>query len=124
MSAIPLPRNEDGSHAAPDIATINVPDATWNAILGSTATTIAVELMVSVLVDPAPCSSPLSIVRVTYGGGEYDCNTNGTQDLCEIANGVADCDQDGALDACEIANGALDKDNDGRPDACEEAYLA
>ncbi len=124
MSAIPLPRNGDGSHAAPDIATITVPAATWNAIPGSTATTIAVEFIVAVLVDPALCSSPLSIVRVTYGGSEYDCNTNGTQDLCEIANGVAHCDQDGALDAYEIANGALDKDTDGRPDACEEAYVA
>ena len=51
---------------------------------------------------------------------ETDCDSNGTLDECEIANG--DCDTNGVLDACEIAP-ETDCDSSGILDACEIEFF-
>ena len=49
-----------------------------------------------------------------------DCNTNGTDDTCDILGGMADCNTNGILDVCEIAaNPALDADLNGILDSCQ-----
>lgn len=50
---------------------------------------------------PDPCAA---------GPEEYDCNQNGINDLCDIADGWADANEDGMLDACQFAVGDLDLD--------------
>jgi len=48
-------------------------------------------------------------------GGSADCNDNGVPDECDIAGGrSADCNDDGVLDECEV-----DSDLDGIVDACD-----
>ncbi len=49
-----------------------------------------------------------------------DCNTNGTDDTCDIVGGMADCNHNGIPDACEIAaNPNLDADLNGILDSCQ-----
>jgi M6 family metalloprotease-like protein len=54
-------------------------------------------------------------------GLDYDCNTNGIPDDCDLARGIAqDCNLNDLLDACEISGGtAHDVNLNGIPDACE-----
>lgn len=49
-----------------------------------------------------------------------DCNQNGINDVCEIADGsVSDCNQNGVPDSCDLLAGtSLDGDFDGVPDEC------
>jgi hypothetical protein len=56
------------------------------------------------LLPPDPCAA---------GPGEYDCNQNGINDICDIcdiASGWADANQDGILDGCQMAAGDLNLD--------------
>jgi len=50
---------------------------------------------------PDPCAA---------GPEEYDCNGNGINDLCDIADGWADANEDGILDSCQFASGDLNLD--------------
>jgi len=51
---------------------------------------------------------------------ESDCNNNGREDACEIAEATApDCNTNGVPDECDIASGfSLDANGDGIPDEC------
>ncbi|MFN9125553.1 MAG: hypothetical protein ACK5WD_06970 [bacterium] len=53
------------------------------------------------ILPPDPCAA---------GASEYDCNQNGINDLCDIADGWADANEDGILDHCQFAAGDLDLD--------------
>jgi len=59
---------------------------------------------------------------VDMGAYEFlprDCNTNGVDDLQDLANGTAtDCNGNGVPDVCETAS---DANGDGLPDSCCEA---
>jgi hypothetical protein len=106
--------------------TVNISAAQWNSLITSGGSTIQVRLVASLLVDPdctVPPRNPLpgqSFVSVAYGNGSYDCNGNGTSDLCEIAGGAADCNGNGRLDLCEIAAGETpDCDSNSVPDSCQ-----
>lgn len=50
---------------------------------------------------PDPCAA---------GAPEYDCNQNGINDLCDIADGWADANEDGILDHCQYGAGDLNLD--------------
>ncbi|MEZ6018295.1 MAG: FG-GAP repeat protein [Planctomycetota bacterium] len=71
--------------------------------------------------------APLRTTSAPFSGGAdlfdldfVDCNSNGTNDFCELQQGaVVDCDGNGLLDSCEIAaNPALDCNGDGQLDSC------
>jgi hypothetical protein len=53
------------------------------------------------LLPPDPCAA---------GPKEYDCNQNGINDICDIADGWADANKDGILDFCQLAAGDLNLD--------------
>ncbi len=63
--------------------------------------------------------------RLDMGADEsaffVDCNTSGTSDACEIAEGSGtDCDGNGILDECDIADGLYEDCNANLlPDPCE-----
>ena len=107
----------------PDTVSITVPIAAWNQLLmaASTAGSLPVEVIGSALVDAAECGTAArTVVTATYGGPNFDCNLNGTADICDIASGLADCNQNLLLDSCEIATGsASDVDGNGVPDSCQ-----
>ncbi|MBL6998064.1 MAG: hypothetical protein ISR75_06480, partial [Phycisphaerales bacterium] len=52
---------------------------------------------------------------------EYDCNSNGILDICDIEEDPSlDCDLDGLIDSCSIADGTVEDCNEnGIPDTCE-----
>ncbi|MEY3144258.1 MAG: Dockerin type domain [Planctomycetota bacterium] len=56
---------------------------------------------ISSLLPPDPCAA---------GPKEYDCNQNGINDICDIADGWADANKDGILDFCQLAAGDLNLD--------------
>jgi hypothetical protein len=52
---------------------------------------------------------------------EFDCNSNGILDICDIEEDPSlDCDLDGLIDACSTADGTVEDCNEnGIPDTCE-----
>jgi len=52
---------------------------------------------------------------------EFDCNSNGILDICDIEEEPSlDCDLDGLIDACSTADGDVEDCNEnGIPDTCE-----
>ncbi|MGA1467851.1 MAG: hypothetical protein ACO38V_09430 [Phycisphaerales bacterium] len=80
---------------------------------------IEVSVTASNLVSAKECPSSFAQISLQYAGAIPDCNGNGLDDLCEIADGsAADCDGSGVPDACE---GLRDCDGNGEPDACQIA---
>jgi len=98
-----------------------------------------VVLEASPLVSATECISSLAKVTLQYATDFPDCNGNGLDDFCEIADGtLADCDGNaipdscddafpdcngnGLPDSCDIAGGTLtDCNGNGQPDSCEIA---
>ena len=109
--------------ANPDVATLTLTKAQWNAIVASAGSSgnVAVTLTASPLVDAAQCGEAgMSHVSVTYGGPAYDCDGNGLSDLCEVGSGTGDCNNNSILDACELLSGsAPDIDANGVIDSCQ-----
>ena len=109
--------------ANPDVATLTLTKAQWNAIVASAGSSgnVAVTLTGSPLVDAAQCGEAgMSHVSVTYGGPAYDCDGNGLSDLCEVGSGTGDCNNNSILDACELLSGsAPDIDANGVIDSCQ-----
>ena len=107
----------------PDSVELTLLPSTWSAVLGAAPSTgtILVSVVPSPAVDTVACAGSFVKVALRYGGPEFDCDGNGTSDLCQIASGSGDCDGNGVLDSCE-AGGPGDTDSDGRPDSCERAY--
>jgi len=70
--------------------------------------------------DPTACLAAGGTPVSACGG---DCNGNGRNDACELADGSAsDCDDNGVLDACDVTDGtALDCNGNGVPDECDIA---
>jgi len=108
---------------SPDSALLLLTESTWSQVLDASITpgTVSVEIIPSGQVDIAGCAGATASVLVTYGGPEFDCDGDGTSDLCQLADGEGDCDDNGVLDACETG-GPGDTDSDGTPDSCERAY--
>ena len=109
--------------ATPDVATLTLTKAQWNAIVASAGSSGDVEVTVSgsPLVDATQCGGAgMSYVSVTYGGPAYDCDANGLSDLCEVGTGAGDCNNNSILDACELLSGsAPDIDANGVIDSCQ-----
>jgi hypothetical protein len=109
--------------ANPDVATLTLTKAQWNAIVASAGSSgnVTVTLTASPLVDAAQCGEAgMSYVTVTYGGPAYDCDGNGLSDLCEVGSGTGDCNNNSILDACELLSGsAPDIDANGVIDSCQ-----
>ena len=109
--------------ADPDVATITLTQAQWNAIVASAGASghVSVTLSGSPLVDAAQCgAAAMSSVSVEYGGPAYDCDGNGLSDLCEVVSGTSDCNNNAILDACELLSGsAPDIDANGVIDTCQ-----
>ena len=109
--------------ANPDVATLTLTKAQWNAIVASAGSSgnVAVTLTASPLVDAAQCGeAAMSYVSVNYGGPAYDCDGNGLSDLCEVGSGTGDCNNNSILDACELLSGsAPDIDANGVIDSCQ-----
>ncbi len=66
-----------------------------------TASSIGKPANTAAALPPDPCAA---------GPEEYDCNQNGINDLCDIADGWADANEDGILDDCQFMAGDLDLD--------------
>ncbi|MBI1303034.1 MAG: hypothetical protein GC172_04525 [Phycisphaera sp.] len=64
-------------------------------------TAAAAATAIATILPPDPCAA---------GPEEYDCNQNGINDLCDIADGWADANEDGILDSCQFASGDLNLD--------------
>jgi hypothetical protein len=75
---------------------ISAPKRADIAAGGDTAATAVASIL-----PPDPCAA---------GPEEYDCNGNGINDLCDIADGWADANEDGILDNCQFASGDLNLD--------------
>ena len=106
----------------PDSVIITITAAQWNNLLARAATSgvIAVDVLGSPLVSATQCAISSSILTVQYGGPDYDCDSNGVSDLCQIAAGASDCNHNARLDACEIQDGtAADVDQNGAIDSCK-----
>ena len=101
---------------------IDVSAALWRTVIDAAEVpgTVTVTLAGGEALGDAACSNGLSRVRISYGGEGYDCDGDGTPDLCQLASGEGDCDGNGIFDACE-AGGSGDTDSDGIPDSCERA---
>ncbi|MBM4225036.1 MAG: formylglycine-generating enzyme family protein [Gammaproteobacteria bacterium] len=114
----------DGSScpASPDTAVWTLTAAQWNTLVNAAGSSgnVAVKVTGPSLVLATQCSAPLTRISVSYGAGR-DCNGNGVQDYCDIANGEPDCDGDGVLDFCDFASGAPDCNGNGVPDSCDIA---
>ena len=106
----------------PDSVIIPVTAAQWNSLLASAATSgvIPVEVIGSPLVSATQCANSSSMLTVQYGGPDYDCDSNGVSDFCQIFAGASDCNHNARLDACEIQDGTVaDIDLNGTIDACQ-----
>ena len=106
----------------PDSVIIPVSAAQWNSLLASAATSgvIAVEVLGSPLVSATQCANSSSVLSVSYGGPDYDCDSNGVSDFCQIFAGASDCNHNARLDACEIQDGTVaDIDLNGTIDSCQ-----
>ena len=106
----------------PDSVIIPVTAAQWNSLLASAATSgvIAVEVIGSPLVSATQCANSSSVLTVQYGGPDYDCDSNGVSDFCQIFAGASDCNHNARLDACEIQDGTVaDIDQNGTIDSCQ-----
>ncbi len=68
-------------------------------------------------------SAPVAGAVFVFDLDFEDCNANGLNDLCEIADfPVLDCDGNSVLDSCDIASGAvMDCNGNNLPDSCEIA---
>jgi len=109
----------DGADCPAEAATrtIELSPEQFNALAADGS--IEVSVTASNLVSLKECPSSFAQVSLQYAGAIPDCNGNGLDDLCEIADGSAtDCDGSGVPDACE---GLLDCDGNGEPDACQIA---
>ena len=109
--------------ASPDSTLLLLNQSTWSQVLDAAITPglVTVEIIPGELVDIAGCANSMASIVVTYGGPDFDCDRDGTSDLCQLAAGEGDCDDNGVLDACETG-GPGDTDSDGTPDSCERAY--
>ena len=109
--------------SSPDSTLLLLTQSTWSQVLNAAITpgTVLVEIIPGDEVDIAGCASSTASVVVTYGGPDFDCDRDGTSDICQLATGAGDCDDNGVLDACETG-GPGDTDSDGIPDSCERAY--
>jgi Sulfatase-modifying factor enzyme 1/Thrombospondin type 3 repeat len=90
----------------------------WNTLVAASPSgNMAVTILGNSQVNAAQCSSPSSEVIATIAP---DCNSNGTIDYCDIAQGTSiDCDGNTIPDSCDIANGAPDCDGNGTLDRCD-----
>ncbi|NOS99677.1 MAG: hypothetical protein HOP29_03530 [Phycisphaerales bacterium] len=57
--------------------------------------------------------------------GRRDCNQNGTNDACELFEGLGtDCNENGFLDGCDLANGTSeDLNGTNVPDECDDCVF-
>ena len=109
----------DGAECPAEAATrtIELLPEQFNALAADGS--IEVSVTASNLVSAKECPSSFAQISLQYAGAIPDCNGNGLDDLCEIADGSAtDCDGSGVPDACE---GLRDCDGNGEPDACQIA---
>ena len=109
----------DGADCPTEAATrsIELSPKQFNALAADGS--IEVVVTASSLVSTTECSSSFARVSLQYAGAIPDCNGNGLDDLCEIADGTeTDCDGSGVPDSCEDLR---DCDGDGTPDACQIA---
>lgn len=94
-----------------DRETLEIPAATFNALLRNGVLVLRLEASPSV--DAAQCVEDglaRTMVVVDLVAADLDCDGSGTSDWCEIADGAADADHDGRLDSCERARGDLTLD--------------
>ena len=107
----------DGADCPAEAATrsIELSPKQFNALAADGS--IEVMVTASSLLSPDECVTSFAQVSLQYAGAIPDCNGNGLDDLCEIADGTeTDCDGSGVPDSCE---GLRDCDGDGTPDACQ-----
>ncbi len=106
--------------ATADSAVFVIQPKQWNALVAASPSgNMAVTILGNSLVNAAQCSSPLSEVIATVTIAP-DCNSNGTIDYCDIAQGTSiDCDGNTIPDSCDIANGAPDCNGNGTLDRCD-----
>jgi hypothetical protein len=107
--------------AMPDVAEFELPSSQWNSLVSVGSGSVTVRVVASPLVSSTECPSGRLEVRVRHGGPVFDCDGNGTADICDVGSGAGDCDGDRLLDRCEIASGAPDVDGNSIPDTCEDA---
>ncbi len=112
--------------ATPDIATWTLTKVQWNALVDAAGAAGNVTVSVSgpALVSATQCSSPSTILTVSYGSalGACDCDADGVLDAAEIASGSElDCNGNGVPDSCDVAAGAPDCNGNGVPDTCDLA---
>lgn len=69
----------------------------------------------------APLEGPENRGAAYISRGLFDCNGNGTLDICDISSGVElDCNENGISDSCDISLGiSNDTNSNGIPDICE-----
>jgi choice-of-anchor C domain-containing protein len=95
---------------APDVATLVVPAATFNAVLAGADPHIHV--IASADVDPVLCAGTSSLtIAARYRAVIHDCDVNQVLDLCD-----PDADEDDVIDACDncpLAANADQADGDG-----------
>ena len=107
----------------PQMQTVMVPLATFNAAIVVGSLTIALEP--SGLVSPKECPGSSAWLDVEYVSDVSlaDCNGNLVWDVCEIASDPSlDCNGNSVLDSCEIAvDPGLDCNANGLIDPCEIA---
>jgi hypothetical protein len=106
-----------------DTVEVTMAASEWATVLasGRTPGTVSVVVTPSEGVDVGSCASSSVRVTIAYGGPSYDCDGDGTSDLCQIAAGASDCNDNGVLDSCETG-GPGDTDSNGIPDSCQIAY--
>ena len=109
--------------ATPQVQTLIVPLATFNAAIANGALTISLEP--SALVSPKECPGSSAWLDVEYVSDVSlaDCNGNLVWDVCEIAADPSlDCNGNSVLDSCDlVADPGIDCDGNGLIDSCEIA---
>jgi formylglycine-generating enzyme required for sulfatase activity len=126
--------------ATPSVATFQIPAAQFRRLTTDGALTVRIEPSTNATSDG--CGTAQLQVRLDYVRDLVDCDSNGTDDECQVAdppsgfdcngNGLVDscesvstevdCDRNGNPDSCDIANGAENINGNGRPDVCELRY--
>ncbi|MGA1077260.1 MAG: hypothetical protein ACO307_19375, partial [Ilumatobacteraceae bacterium] len=114
-----------------------IPADEFNALAKDGQVTVTLEA--SPLVSATECSDSFARVTIQYATTFPDCNGNGLDDNCELADGMLadcdgngvpdtcdggfpDCNANGIPDSCDIADGTLaDCNGNGQPDSCEVA---
>jgi hypothetical protein len=111
----------DGADCPKKAGVVSIPIAQSSLEAAIADGGVEVRVVASPLVGAGDCPTSLARARLLYATSFPDCDGNGSDDGCDIEDGVVrDCNENLIPDSCDLANGLLvDCDGNGLVDLCE-----